>query len=94
MRIVNVQIKLRRDVQCVCQCPSQLSLELVTAATPISPAAASQALRLIAHTHDLPLNDLNLTSSTQLAEFVSCRLVALVGLPDSKSGSNDGYIPA
>lgn len=90
MRIMNVQIKLRRDVQYVCQCPSQLPLELVKAATPITPAAGSQALRLFVHTHDLPLNDLNLTSSRQVTEFVSCHLVALAGLPDAKSGSNDG----
>lgn len=90
MRIMNVQIKLRRDVQYVCQCPSQLSLELVKAATPITPAAGSQALRLFVHTHDLLLNDLDLTSRRQLTEFVPCQLVALVGLPDSKSGSNDG----
>lgn len=89
MRIMNVQIKLRRDVQYVCQGPSQLLLE-VKAATPITPAAGSQALRLFVRTHDLPLNDLNLTSSRQLTEFVACHLVALAGLPDAKSGSNDG----
>lgn len=50
MRIMNVQIKLRRDVQYVCQCPSQLSLELVKAATPITPAAGQPSLEaLCAH---------------------------------------------
>lgn len=90
MRILTVQIKLRRDVQYDFHCPNQLPLELATAGIPISPAAGSQALRLFVLTHNLPLNDLNLTSTRQLTGFVSCQLVALVGWPDAKSGSNDG----
>lgn len=66
------QIKLRRDVQYDFQCPNQLPLELETGGRPISLTAGSQGLRLFVHTHNLPLNDMNLTSTRQLSGFISC----------------------